>query len=312
MNANDDAVLSIGAAAKLSGVPAETLRTWERRYDLVVPDRDARGRRVYTRAQVEHLRSVGRLAAAGGRVAELAQLTREELAQRALQLSPIGVARAERVRVAVVHPAIGTSLSGFVEDLGIHVEVVTSGDDPFSLSMDRPVDVLLADVGSLGDAPAQILEQLEQALVPKQVVLTYHYLSKDLRRKLERGSTRLLRGPTRRSELRRVVADVGLMVEQVEEDPAPVPQRFERPLLEKLMNLSADRLCECPNHVASLVMAVQEFESYSRTCEEESPEERDMHRHLGDTAASVRVTLERLLLHICEHDGIDLEQLEAT
>jgi DNA-binding transcriptional MerR regulator len=40
------------------GVPVATIRTWEDRYGLVVPDRNASGHRLYRRGQVESLRFV--------------------------------------------------------------------------------------------------------------------------------------------------------------------------------------------------------------------------------------------------------------
>ncbi len=44
----------ISAVAKLTGIPLDTLRAWERRYRVVVPQRAA-GRRVYSEEQIERL-----------------------------------------------------------------------------------------------------------------------------------------------------------------------------------------------------------------------------------------------------------------
>jgi DNA-binding transcriptional MerR regulator len=49
-------VYSISAVARMVGVPSATLRTWEDRYALVVPERNASGHRLFSRAQVEQLR----------------------------------------------------------------------------------------------------------------------------------------------------------------------------------------------------------------------------------------------------------------
>jgi DNA-binding transcriptional MerR regulator len=51
-------VYSIGAVAQMLGIPSATLRTWEERYGLVVPERSPGGHRVYSRDQVEQLRFV--------------------------------------------------------------------------------------------------------------------------------------------------------------------------------------------------------------------------------------------------------------
>jgi DNA-binding transcriptional MerR regulator len=51
-------IYSISAVARMVSVPGATLRTWEERYALVVPDRNASGHRLFSRGQVEQLRFV--------------------------------------------------------------------------------------------------------------------------------------------------------------------------------------------------------------------------------------------------------------
>jgi DNA-binding transcriptional MerR regulator len=51
-------VYSIGAVAQMLGIPPATLRNWEERYGLPVPERSPGGHRVYSRDQVEQLRFV--------------------------------------------------------------------------------------------------------------------------------------------------------------------------------------------------------------------------------------------------------------
>ena len=52
------AIYSIGAVARMLGVPPGTLRSWEDRYALVVPERGTGGQRLYSRDQLEQLRFV--------------------------------------------------------------------------------------------------------------------------------------------------------------------------------------------------------------------------------------------------------------
>src|SRR5580698_9383218 len=54
----EDGVYSIGAVVKMLGIPAQTLRSWEERYQKVVPARSAGGQRLYSRDQVDQLRFV--------------------------------------------------------------------------------------------------------------------------------------------------------------------------------------------------------------------------------------------------------------
>ena len=58
IDASSRAIYSIGAVARMLEVPPGTLRSWEERYALVVPERGEGGQRVYSRDQLEQLRFV--------------------------------------------------------------------------------------------------------------------------------------------------------------------------------------------------------------------------------------------------------------
>lgn len=64
-------------ASRLTGVPAATLRTWERRYDLVSPTRTESGYRVYDAAAIAALAAMRKLVAAGWTPAVAAAAIRE-------------------------------------------------------------------------------------------------------------------------------------------------------------------------------------------------------------------------------------------
>lgn len=57
-NETSETTLSIGAVSQATGIPAETLRTWERRYGFPAPDRTFGGHRAYRLETVERLRLI--------------------------------------------------------------------------------------------------------------------------------------------------------------------------------------------------------------------------------------------------------------
>jgi MerR family transcriptional regulator, light-induced transcriptional regulator len=59
--------LSIGALSRATGVPVETLRTWESRYGFPVPERKPSGHRVYPVSSVPRLRRIAEALARGHR-----------------------------------------------------------------------------------------------------------------------------------------------------------------------------------------------------------------------------------------------------
>ena len=73
------ALYSISAVGNMVGLPVATLRTWEDRYALVVPDRNPSGHRLYSRDQVEQLRFIKTRMAQGLSAADAHRLLAEQL-----------------------------------------------------------------------------------------------------------------------------------------------------------------------------------------------------------------------------------------
>jgi CheY-like chemotaxis protein len=89
---NSRPVYSIGAVARMLGIPPATLRTWEERYERPVPQRSPGGHRVYSRDQVEQLRFVKARIDQGMPPADAHRLLAERVAAGSLSLGPPGTA----------------------------------------------------------------------------------------------------------------------------------------------------------------------------------------------------------------------------
>ena len=87
------------------------------------------------------------------------------------------------------------------------------------------------------------------------------------------------------------------------EQPAP---RFSNEELGRIAALSPGLLCECPNHIAKLLMDITSFEQYSRECQDTDPAERALHQKLGEISARARALLEDALVAVATADGIPL------
>lgn len=74
-----DIGISIGAVSRATGIPANTLRTWERRYDFPEPRRSDGGQRLYDPGTVEHLRLVSRALSQGHRPGQILNLDTDTL-----------------------------------------------------------------------------------------------------------------------------------------------------------------------------------------------------------------------------------------
>jgi MerR family transcriptional regulator, light-induced transcriptional regulator len=70
---------SVKMASQMTGLSADTLRAWERRYGAVHPKRDPKGRRVYDAADLARLRLLGQVVALGHPVYRAANLSIAQL-----------------------------------------------------------------------------------------------------------------------------------------------------------------------------------------------------------------------------------------
>ncbi len=110
--ARESKPLSIGALSRATRIPAETLRTWERRYGFPVPERKPSGHRLYAAASVDHLRRIARLLALGHRAGDVVGLPVKQLDALLALSEPPRSARAvtEPLAGAPAHAALDVLL----------------------------------------------------------------------------------------------------------------------------------------------------------------------------------------------------------
>ena len=75
----DPGLLSIGALSAATGIPVETIRTWERRYGFPLAARKPSGHRVYPLATIPRLRRIAQAIGSGHRAAEVVPASERSL-----------------------------------------------------------------------------------------------------------------------------------------------------------------------------------------------------------------------------------------
>ncbi|MEO0446986.1 MAG: MerR family transcriptional regulator, partial [Verrucomicrobiota bacterium] len=74
----------ISAVSRLTGLPIHSIRAWERRYQVVDPERTETDRRLYSRRDIQKLTLLKTLVDQGEPISSVAPLSVEELEQRIL------------------------------------------------------------------------------------------------------------------------------------------------------------------------------------------------------------------------------------
>jgi methanogenic corrinoid protein MtbC1 len=92
----------LGAASRRTGLSAEVLRAWERRYGAVHPPRTPGGTRRYRAEDLERLRLLKAAVDAGNRIGDVANLQDAELAQRIDRKRETGNDYIKQVFVALI------------------------------------------------------------------------------------------------------------------------------------------------------------------------------------------------------------------
>jgi DNA-binding transcriptional MerR regulator len=83
-------------------------------------------------------------------------------------------------------------------------------------------------------------------------------------------------------------------------------RRFDDTALTKFAGLSSNLVCECPGHVAELLMQVASFESYSAHCANSSLADAELHSYLQRVAGAARLLFESALERVALAEGLAL------
>jgi len=110
------------------GIPVATIRTWEDRYGLVVPERNANGHRLYRRDQVEQLKFVRSSIDSGVSAADAHRLLAEQTGGT-LGAAPAGSAGARLLILLADHdPYAAEYQEYFLKTEGFAVDVALTAD----------------------------------------------------------------------------------------------------------------------------------------------------------------------------------------
>ncbi|WP_411887973.1 MerR family transcriptional regulator [Hydrocarboniphaga effusa] len=87
----------INVAARRAGLTAHVIRAWERRYEAIVPERTAKGRRLYSEWEIQRLVLLRQAVDLGHRISEIADLPLEDLRALVGQDAVPGVEASPRI-----------------------------------------------------------------------------------------------------------------------------------------------------------------------------------------------------------------------
>jgi DNA-binding transcriptional MerR regulator len=309
----------IGSVARLTGISADTLRVWERRYAAVTPQRSPSGGRLYDADDIARLRLIKQLVDSGDSIGTVASLGRAALEARAAQTRPALplTVSAEPCRLVVIGESLGVKMKADEDRLsGILLVASYENLRAFqSESEEIQADVLLIEQSTLqADTALRVVDWMNRIHAAYAIVV-YRFAARDSLQRLPRSRCSALRAPvdaqTIHSQCIAIHAQrAALSASETEEallPHVPVPsRRYDEATLAKLATISTTVKCECPRHLAELITSLSAFEQYSTECESRSPKDAALHAHLNATAAHARSMIEMALSRVIEAEKIEL------
>ena len=300
-----------GVAARLAGLPVETLRVWERRYALSDTQRSAHGQRLYTAEQVRRLGLLKQLVDLGHPIGVLTGLPVERLEE---MLAP-NAARASEVAGPMRAMVVGESLVR---------RIAASGRDGRALQVQRhcarleqavslpdgvAIDVLLIEASELDEAAVPQIAALRERMRPAATVVLYRFCGSATIRALRAEGCLVARVPAEIGELvslcRSALAGQGLPAAEPIGEPV-APRRFDDQALAAITAAGNRLSCECPRHLSDILMMVGSFERYSAQCASRNQEDARLHRELELASGRARMVLEAAMERLALAEGLPM------
>jgi len=312
-------------------MPVATLRVWERRYGLTQPELTPSGQRLYSADDVRRLTLIKQLTELGHAIGSLAPLDMLQL-QRVASTHAQALAatqsneRSEAAhappvrawRLAVVGAALGTRLQrpALLRRLDRPVALLgpfDSAAQAAAASQGSHLDALLFHEPQLHGGWLAAVEAAAPAFVGVPKAVLYSFAADPVCEALATAGTALLREPQPDAVvaqwLNSLSSKAGATPQPATDlstpgtGPVP-PRRWDNAALADFASLAPPIACECPRHVAELLIQLSHFEAYSAECEHRNAADAELHAYLRRVAAASRARFESALEHVALHEGL--------
>lgn len=329
-----------GAVARMAGMPVATLRIWEQRHQAVRPSTAASGHRLYSAADVERVTLLRRLTEQGHAIGLLAALDTDRMRQMLHAPVVAGVAKADErplqaaLKVVVVGQALAKRLQRWAErqpggpalQCAVVFDSLADAVLGAQHSSAAEVDALLWQAPSLQPGAAQELRAAQAAWRAPGAAVVYRYGSAAVRAQLAEVGAAVFQEPAADEPLGLWLASLARPATQAGRAPqapdwanpgargeqAVSAPRFADVALTEFAGLSSALACECPSHLAQLLLQISSFETYSGDCAHKSAADAQLHAYLQRVAGSARMLFEAALEQVAIAEGLPLPESPAA
>ena len=155
-------VYSIGAVARMLGIPVATIRNWEERYGAIVPERSPGGHRLYSRDQIEQLRFLAAQVSQGLSAADAHRLLAEHSEGDRRLGDGAGADMRLLVLLAERDPVSADLEQFFLRTEGYEVDVALTVADAEERWLDSQPRLAIVELMISGGQGAELCRRLKQ------------------------------------------------------------------------------------------------------------------------------------------------------
>jgi DNA-binding transcriptional MerR regulator len=280
-----------GAAARLAGISASTLRIWEFRYGVVLPPKSVSGQRTYTMMDIERLQIIKRLTAKGHLISSLAHLDINTL----LALFTKSKAPSSDLqKVCVVGLAAARKLEGrFKLDPALVFDDLDHLER--SLANIRTLDALVIHLRTLHPDLLPRIKSLRNNLTVKNFIVVYSFAPELVTDSLRSSGITLRRAPFSGNELLGLIVKEPSINENFDSGNLSTIRHYSDSDLVAISEMPSLVSCECTRHLAEIVTLLVEFEQYSTECNSQDSKDVVLHQTVFELTSQARAVMEKAL-----------------
>jgi hypothetical protein len=184
------------------------------------------------------------------------------------------------------------------------IELVDLGE----LNNSDAADVLVISLATVGKDSLSSCQLHAKKSSCRSTIVVYSFGQPSAIKLLNQAGITCLKNPVSANEIREASKAAGKIknVHQSILNEKISSRRFSEEQLAKVATLKGSIACECPNHLAELIISLCAFEEYSRECENANPRDAVIHHELHQATGKARAILEESLTRLIEIEGIEV------
>ena len=289
----------IGLTTQITGIRPETLRAWERRYEVVKPVRTDAGDRLYTQADIDRLLLIKKLVDNGDAISAVANLNFENLEKR---ISSCKTAISSTGKNDLNFILLGKTILDKKSLDSMRLNMIDVIQDPKNIKANYhcKIDFVIAEIPTVNQGTLSAIQKILKQSKASKLLCAYDFGKESDIATLTTQDTGTISLPLNHSDITDWCSNnFSNYLQSTTTDRLLTDQD-----LANIVAAGSTINCECPRHLSDLIHKLTAFEKYSSECEARNSKDAEIHQELEDTSAKARYLLEEVLIKLTKVDGI--------